>query len=103
MFVTIGTIAQYVPDMSAHVLLATGQGRAATPVEAAECVNRYVLNGDARMNEANDDFKRIYGNPYLKEGQSDEERTAAIKKHYDKMAVKAPCDTGDKDEDGYCA
>ncbi len=61
MFICIGTIAQYVPDMSAQVLLVTRQGRSATVTEAAECVNRYVLNGDARMNEVNDDFQKHYG------------------------------------------
>jgi hypothetical protein len=61
MFITIGSIAQYVAASSGDVLLVTGQGRQATAMEAAECVNRMVVNGDARMEEANEDFIHHYG------------------------------------------
>ncbi len=63
MFITIGNIAQYMTGFGAEALLVTGNARIATALEAAECISRMVFNGDSKMNEANDDFKRIYSNP----------------------------------------
>lgn len=59
MFVTVENIAQYVPDMAGVALLAS-TGRISTAEEAATCINRMVINGDPRMNEANEGFKRDY-------------------------------------------
>lgn len=62
MFVTIDNTTQHVPDISGEALVASGTGRKATAMEAADCVIRYVVNGDWRMNEANEEFKGNYGN-----------------------------------------
>lgn len=89
MFIIIGTTAQYLGESSASILLATGQGREATAQEAAECINRLIINGDARMSEANDAFERIYGNPFRKPGQSHAEVCEAIKLHREARSVEA--------------
>ncbi len=60
MFVTFGKSTQHVSDASGLVLLVTG-GRESTAEEAAECVNRLVYLGNAKMHEANEDFKQKYG------------------------------------------
>ena len=60
MFVTIGTITQYVSEVAAIALLITPGSRKSTAAEAANCLNRMVSGGDSRMNEAQADFQRIY-------------------------------------------
>ncbi len=63
MFVTDSNgIAQYVTAWGADMLKQLG-GTVSTAHEAAQCVSRLVCNGNPYMNEANDDFKRIYGKP----------------------------------------
>lgn len=61
MFVTIDGISQYIGKDSYLVLLATGIAKESTAREAAECISRLVINGDGKMHQANEEFKRIYG------------------------------------------
>lgn len=61
MFVTIGGLAQHVDDSAGGTLLALPHARKATCMEAAQCVDRYIINGDQCMHAANADFERIYG------------------------------------------
>ena len=62
MFVTIGTMTQYVSQFGGEMLLVTGNARIATAYEAADCIARLIVNGDKQMEDAQKDFNRIYGN-----------------------------------------
>lgn len=62
MFITIGSIATHMSEMAGQTMLALPQARVATAVEAAQCINRMVLNG-MDVDEANENFKRIYTKP----------------------------------------
>lgn len=66
MFITFNGLAHYMAEFSGHALLAMPGYRESTAQEAAECVNRTIINGDRRMQEINADFERIYGNPAYK-------------------------------------
>lgn len=59
MFVTIGNIAQYVGDDAATILLCGG-ARKSSPMEAGNCVDRLIINGDPRMHDAEAEFKRTF-------------------------------------------
>lgn len=62
MFVSKHGIAQHVSESTGQMLIAMG-ATVSTPTEAAECINRLVMNGDESMHEANNEFKRIITNP----------------------------------------
>ena len=61
MFITIGNIAQHVSDTGGEALLAMPHARQATAMEAAECVNRLVMLGNAGMHAANEEFNTTFG------------------------------------------
>lgn len=66
MFITIGNRTQYVSEFTGKMMLSNPEAREATVKEAAECINRLILDGDGRMHLANDYFKAKYHKPIIK-------------------------------------
>lgn len=63
MFVAYDGLTHYCTDTMGKALVATKQATVATASQAADCVNRFVVNGNSMMNEVNEAFQRIYGKP----------------------------------------
>ena len=63
MFVTHNGFTHYCSDILGQAFISTGQATLATCAEAAQCLDRFVINGNPMMNEISDAFKRIYGKP----------------------------------------
>lgn len=65
MFITIRDITHHVSDDIGEVLLSAGSARKATAKEAAECIDRLIVNGDPAMGEANAEFESLYAKGVL--------------------------------------